>query len=69
MTEFEKIVIGRNSVPSLIATVLLMLAVPVAFFLLWRGKHKQRTNISYLIAGAVGFIVSARMLELGVHYL
>ena len=68
MTEFEKIVIGKSSVPSLIITIILMVAIPVAFFLYWRRKHKEQTNISYLIAGILGFIVSARMLELGVHY-
>ena len=68
MTEFEKIVIGKSSIPSLIITVLLMIAIPVGCFLSWRGKHKQQTKISYLIAGAIGFILSARVLELGVHY-
>lgn len=69
MTEFEKIEFGKSSVPALAVTVLLMLAIPVVFFLYWRGKHKEKINIGWLIAGAVGFIVSARMLELGVHYL
>ena len=68
MTAFENIVIGKSAIPSLIISVILMIAVPVVFFLWWRGKHRQRTKISWLIAGAVGFIVSARMLELGVHY-
>ena len=68
MKEFENIVIGRSSIPSLIITVILMIAVAVIFFLCWRGKHKQQTNISYLIAGAAGLMVSARVLELGVHY-
>lgn len=68
MSEFENIVIGKSSIPSLIITVVLMIAIPVVFFLFWRGKHKQRTGIRYLLAGAVGFLVSARMLELGVHY-
>jgi len=68
MTEFETIVIGRNSIPSLISTVILMIVIPIGFFLYWRRKHKQQTNIRYLIAGAVGFVVSARVLELGVHY-
>lgn len=68
MTEFEDIVIGKSSIPALLITVMLMIAIPVIFFILWRRKHKQQTNISYLIAGAIGFIVSARMLELGVHY-
>ena len=68
MTEFEKIVIGQSSIPSLVITVLLMILIPVGFFLYWRRKHKNQTKISWLIAGAVGFIVSARILELGVHY-
>ena len=68
MTEFENIVISQSSIPSLGITVILMAAIPVLFFLYWRGKHKEKTKISYLIAGAVGFLVSARVLELGVHY-
>ncbi len=68
MTEFEKIVIGKSSIPSLMITVILMFAIPVVFFIYWRRKHKEQTRISYLIAGAAGFLVSARMLELGVHY-
>ena len=68
MKEFENIVIGSSAVPSLIITVILMLAIPVFLFIYWRKNHKQQTKISYLIAGAVGFIVSARVLELGVHY-
>ena len=68
MKEFENIVIGRNSIPSLIITVILMIAIPVVFFVYWHRKHKEQTSISYLIEGAVGFIVSARILELGVHY-
>ena len=68
MTEFENIVIGNSSIISLIITVILMIAIPVIFFIYWRRKNKERTNISWLIAGALGFLVSARVLELGVHY-
>ena len=68
MSGFENIVIGKSSIPSLIITIILMIAIPVIFFVYWRIKHKEQTNISWLIAGAVGFIVSARVLELGVHY-
>ncbi len=68
MTELEKIVIGKSSIPALIITVILMIAVPVGCFLYWRRKHKQQTKIRYLIAGAIGFILSARVLELGMHY-
>ncbi len=69
MSTFENIVIGKSSVPSLIITVILMIAIPVIFFLYWRKRHKQQTRISWLIAGAVGFLVSARVLELGIHYI
>ena len=69
MTEFEKIVIGKSSIPSLIITVILMIAIPAGGFLYWHRKHKLQTNISYLIAGAIGFILSARVLELGLHYI
>ena len=68
MKAFESIVIGRNSIPALIITIVLMIAISVIFFIYWRRKHKKQTNIIWLIAGAVGFIVSARVLELGVHY-
>ena len=68
MSAFETIVIGNSSIPSLILTVLLMIAIPVVFFLCWRRRHKEQTRLSWLIAGALGFLVSARVLELGVHY-
>ena len=68
MTEFESIVISKSSIPALIITVILMIAISVGFVLYWQRKHKQQTNVSYLIAGAIGFFVSARILELGVHY-
>ena len=68
MSAFEQIVIGKSSIPSLIITVILMIAIPVLFFIYWRRKHKERTKISWLLAGAAGFLVSARVLELGVHY-
>jgi len=67
MSAFEQIVIGKSSVPSLIITILLMVAIPVVFFICWRRRHKAQTRISWLLAGAAGFIVSARILELGVH--
>ena len=68
MKEFESIAVGAGSVPALIITVILMVVIPVVFFLCWRRKHKAQTTIRWLIAGAVGFILSARVLELGVHY-
>ena len=68
MKAFEDIVVGQSSIPSLILAAILMVLIPAAFFLFWRMKHKDRTRIWWLIAGAAGFLVSARVLELGVHY-
>ena len=68
MSIFENIVIGKSAVPSLTITVILMIAISVCFFICWRRKHKEQTKISWLIAGAAGFVISARMLEAGVHY-
>ncbi len=68
MKAFENIVIGKSSIPALIITIVLMIAIPVIFFICWRRKQKEQTKIGYLIAGAVGFLVFARMLELCVHY-
>ena len=68
MTAFEDIIIGKSSVPSLVITVILMIAIPVLFFLYWRGKHREQTRLRWLFAGMIGFLVSARVLELGVHY-
>ncbi len=68
MKEFENIAVGKSSIPALTITIVLMAAIPVIFLVCWRRKHKDRTKIRYLIAGAVGFMVSARVLEIGVHY-
>ena len=68
MSAFSHIVIGKNSIPALTVTVILMIVIPLCFFLAWRRKHRQETKIIWLLAGAAGFLVSARVLELGVHY-
>ncbi|MBQ9333091.1 MAG: LysR family transcriptional regulator substrate-binding protein [Lachnospiraceae bacterium] len=54
MKELENIVIGKSSIPALVITVVLMIAIPVVFFIYWRVKHREQTGISWLIAGAVG---------------
>lgn len=46
--------------------VLLALVSLVPIFLWWRS-HKRSLSWFYLLAGALGFFVSARVLELGLH--
>ncbi len=67
MKELENIIIGKSTIPALVVSLILVIAIPIVFFVFWWKKHKQETKIIYLIAGAIGFIVSARVLELGVH--
>ena len=57
MKEFEKIVIGKSSVPALIITVVLMIAVPIALFIYWRRKHKEQTTISYHCSN-IGLVIA-----------
>ena len=69
MSVFENIVIGKSAVVSLTISVILMIAILVCFFICWHRKCREQTKISWLIAGAAGFVISARMPEVGVHYL
>ncbi|MCR5031315.1 MAG: YhfC family intramembrane metalloprotease [Lachnospiraceae bacterium] len=68
MTEFENIVVKASAVPALILSIVVLCSLPVVAVIYWKMRHKEQTKISWLIAGAVGFVVSARVLELGVHY-
>lgn len=45
MAELENIVFGKSSLPSLVITVILMIAIPVAFMIYWRRKHKAQTKL------------------------
>lgn len=47
-----------------IALLALMTLVPI---FLWRRGNKKTTSWKYLLAGALGFLVTVRVLELGVH--
>ncbi len=47
--------------------IALLLLLPLAAILLWRRGHKPTTSWKYLLAGALGFLVTVRVLELGVH--
>ena len=68
MSALENIVVGKSSIPSLGLTVVLLIAIPLIFFFYWRLKHKEQTKLGWLFAGAAGFLISARVLEQGVHY-
>ena len=67
MSEFYNISFSSNNIICLLITAVLLILVPVAFWFIWHRKHKGQIKFKYLIAGAIGFIVSVRVLELGVH--
>lgn len=52
----------------LFLTGVLLAVIPLAFLVYWKVKQKEKAKWRYLFAGAAGFIVSARVLELAVHY-
>lgn len=68
LASFEGIEISTGSIACIASACLILFAIPVLFWLVWRKNHKASISFRYLLAGAVGFIVSARVLELGVHY-
>ena len=68
MSALQNIVVGKSSIPSLGLTVGLLIAIPLIIFFYWRLKHKEQTKLGWLFAGAAGFLISARVLEQGVHY-
>ena len=69
MTEFENIVIGKSAIPAYIVTIVLMAVIVAITIIYWFKKHKQQIKVGYLIAGAIGFVVSARVLETIVHFI
>ena len=68
MSGFNQIVLGPTAIPSLIVTIILLLLIGILPIVYWMRSHKGQVKISYFIAGALGFIVSARILESCFHY-
>ena len=68
MSGFNQIVLGPTAIPSFIVPIVLLLLIGILPTVYWMRTHKGQVKISYFIAGALGFIVSARILESGFHY-
>ena len=52
MTDIESIVIGKSAIPALIVTVILMLVIPVVFFICRRKEHRQQTKKTFVKVNA-----------------
>lgn len=68
MSAFNDLTFSKGNIACLAGTVLLLFLLPVVFWLIWHIRHRGQLKFRYLLAGAIGFILSARVLELGVHY-
>lgn len=60
-------VITNQTIGLLVFTMAALLILPVIFIVIWRKQHGKKVSFKSLIIGAIGFIVSARVLELLVH--
>jgi uncharacterized membrane protein YhfC len=67
MSEFYDITFSIYNIISLALAVVLLLLLPVVLYLIWRRGHKGQLKFRYLLAGAIGFVLFARILEQGVH--
>lgn len=69
MSELSNISFSTGTIILLAVTCIILGVMPFAFWIYWKLKHKETTTFKYILAGAIGFVVSARVLELGVHLL
>lgn len=63
----NSIVVSPGALYGLILTSLILFLMPIVFALLWKKRCGRAASLLPLLLGAAGFIVSARILELGVH--
>lgn len=59
--------VAPNAVLNLVITAVILFALPIVYVVLWKRKCGERVSLKPLLFGVVGFLVSARVLELGVH--
>lgn len=57
----------RGSMAALSVTAVLLLILPILFVLVWKRRCGKAVSLVPLVFGAVGFLVTVRVLELGVH--
>lgn len=57
----------QSSIVNLGVTAVLLFVLPILFVLVWKLRCKKAVSLVPLVFGAVGFLVTVRVLELGVH--
>lgn len=59
--------ISTGNLICLAVTCAVLAALPIAIPVWWKCRHREQTRWRVLFFGALGFLISARVLELGVH--
>lgn len=63
----QDVQVTQGTVVSLTVTAVVLFVLPIVYVALWKRHCGKRVSLVPLFIGAAGFLVSARVLELGVH--
>lgn len=63
----QEVQVTQGAVVSLAVTAAVLFVLPIVYAALWKKHCGKKVSLAPLFIGAAGFLVSARVLELGVH--
>ncbi|MDE7289037.1 MAG: YhfC family intramembrane metalloprotease [Oscillospiraceae bacterium] len=63
----NNIEVGQSTLFSIAAAMILVFLLPVIFVVLWKKRCGKAASFKFILIGAAGFLVSVRVLELGLH--
>lgn len=64
---FNNIEVGQSTLISIAAAMILVFLLPIIFVVLWKKRCGKAASFKFVLIGAAGFLVSVRVLELGLH--
>lgn len=67
MSELNAIKFSNSNLIWMGITCILLFFLPLLYVFIWRYKCQKRARFKALFIGAAGFLISARVLELGIH--
>ena len=67
MSELNAIKFSDSNLIWMGITCILLFFLPLLYVFIWRYKCQKRARFKALFIGAAGFLISARVLELGIH--
>lgn len=63
----QDVVVTQNTIISLVMAGVILFVLPIIYVVYWKKECGEKASFKALAIGAAGFLVSARVLELGVH--